>query len=227
MTESTAALGQLWSTTGDLAVWGAFIAAGREGVLDTAAFDDMAHLQTMVDHGGWTLGWGLGLELYRRGDRVFVGHGGAMPGFLAGLAVSRADRCGGAVLTSASTGAKAEDLALDLASAALEGLTREQVAWQPGAAASPELQALLGRWWTEGNELVFSVRGGRLQAELVNGPVGRSISWFEPDGEDRFRVVDGREHGELLRVLRDEHGTIAKLYFATYPVTRGPQTFGA
>ena len=50
----------------------------------------MARVQTMVDEERWTLGWGLGLELYRRDERVFVGHGGAMPGFLAGLVVHRA-----------------------------------------------------------------------------------------------------------------------------------------
>jgi len=106
MTDSTAALGQLWSTTGDLARWGAFIAEGRDGVLDRTTLDEMARVQAMADHARWTVGWGLGFELFRLGERVLVGHGGAMPGFLAGLAVERAERTGAAVLTSASTGAK-------------------------------------------------------------------------------------------------------------------------
>lgn len=226
MTESTAALGQLWSTTGNLATWGAFLADGRDSVLAKETLDEMARVQAMVDHARWTLGWGLGLELYRRDDRIFVGHGGAMPGFLAGIVVNREERTGAAVLTGASTNAKTEDLALDLACAAIDALPREPIAWKPDAGAPAEIVPLLGRWWTEGNELVFSYREGRLQAELVGGPPGRSISWFARETAERFRVVEGREHGEQLRVVRDERGVVVKLYLATYPVTRNPQTFG-
>ncbi len=226
MSDSTAALGQLWSTTGDLAAWGSFLASGRAGVLVRSTLDEMARVQTMADHASWTLGWGLGLELYRTGDRVLAGHGGAMPGFLAGLAVSRAEGVGAAVLTSASTRAKAEDLALQLACAALDAMPAERAAWTPGGEPPAAIRELLGLWWTEGNELVLSHRDGRFQAELVYGPAGRRVSWFEQEAVDRFRVVEGRERGEQLRVVRDGSGAVVKLYFATYPVTRTPQTFG-
>ena len=49
---------------------------------------------------------------------------------------------------------------------------------------------------------------------------------FEPEGEDRFRTVSGRERGEVLRVVRDESGAVVKLYWATYPFTRSPEIFG-
>ena len=41
----------------------------------------------------------------RRGDRVYVGHGGAMPGFLTGLRVRRKDGVGAIVFANASSGA--------------------------------------------------------------------------------------------------------------------------
>ena len=50
-----------------------------------------------------------------RGDRVFVGHGGAMPGHLAGLVVNRTTGIGAAVLMNTSAGGEPEKLALDLA----------------------------------------------------------------------------------------------------------------
>jgi hypothetical protein len=53
------------------------------------------------------------------------------------------------------------------------------------------------------------------------------VSIFEPDRPDAFRVAEGRERGELLRVVRDADGAVAKLYWATYPVTRAPSTFGS
>jgi len=226
MTESTAALGQLWSTTTDLASWGAFLATGRDDVLAAATLDEMARVQTMVDHARWTIGWGLGLALCRRDDRLFAGHDGAMPGFLAGLVVDRRERTGAAVLASASTGAKPLELAVDLAVAALDALARDPAPWRPDEGAPSELVPLLGRWWTEGSELVLSHRGGRLQAELIGGPVGRNISWLEQEALDRYRVVEGRERGEQLRVVRDDRGEVVKLYLATYPVTRTPQPSG-
>jgi CubicO group peptidase (beta-lactamase class C family) len=225
--ETTAASGQLWSTAGDLARWGSFLSAGHEQVLARETLDEMALVQAMVDTAHWTVAWGLGLQLSRRGDRVFAGHGGAMPGFLASLVVERRAGIGAVVLTNSSAGADPETLAHDLAVEALEGLPDRPQPWRPDAGAPPELEPLLGRWWSEGHELVFSLRGGRLQAVLVGGPKGRDTSWFEPDGEDRFRVVEGRELGELLRVVRDEAGVPVRMYLATYPLTRAPATFGS
>ena len=219
------ALGKLWSTTGDLARWGAFLAAGDDRVLEASTLEEMAHVRAMVDHEGWKLAWGTGLELYRSGDHVFVGHGGAMPGHLAGLVVNRKTRIGAAVLTNTGAGASPEKLALDLAVAAIEALPHASEAWQPGEQASPEIEPLLGRWWVEGSEMIFSWRRGRLEAKLVGGPTGRDTSYFEPEGQDRFRSVEGRERGELLRVVRDAEDAIEKLYFATYPLRREPSTF--
>jgi CubicO group peptidase (beta-lactamase class C family) len=219
------ALGKLWSTSGDLARWGAFLAAGDDRVLRASTLDEMAQVRTMVDRERWTLAWGTGLELSRSGDRVFVGHGGAMPGFLAGLAVNRATAIGAAVLTNSGAGPAPGKLALELAVAALEELAPAPAAWVPDEAVPETIEPLLGPWWTEGHELVLSWRAGRLEARLVDGAPGRDVSRFEPDGEDRFRVVEGRERGELLRVVRGEDGTVEKLYFATYPVRREPSAF--
>lgn len=219
------ALGKLWSTTGDLARWGAFLVAGDDRVLAAATLEEMAHVRAMVDHAGWTLAWGTGLELYRRGEHVFAGHGGAMPGHLAGLVVDRKTKIGAAVLTNTGAGASPEKLALDLATAAIATLPAGDDAWAPGEPAPSEIEPLLGPWWTEGHQIVLSWRKGRLEAKLLGGVPGRDTSLFAPEGEDRFRSVEGRERGELLRVVRDAAGDVEKLYFATYPLRREPSTF--
>ena len=121
---------------------------------------------------------------------------------------------------------RAEELAVQLTCAAIDAAPDEPVAWRPGDEPPPDVVPLLGSWWTEGNELVVSFRDGRFRAELVGGPAGRSISWFVREAADLFRVADGRGRGEQLRVVRDDGGAVVKLYFATYPVTRTPQTFG-
>ena len=45
-------------------------------------------MQTIDDHVRWTGGYGLGLGLRRDGERILAGHGGSMPGFIAGVLVS-------------------------------------------------------------------------------------------------------------------------------------------
>ena len=168
-----AAMGWLWSTVDDLARWADFLATGHDGVLARETLDEMARARTMADQAAWTLGWGLGLELYRRGDRVFAGHGGAMPGFLAGVCIHRPERTGAAVLCNTSAGAGPEKLALDLAEAVLDELPRVPEPWRPDGGAPDDVAPMLGRWWSEGNELVLSWQGGRLRLEVVDGPPGR------------------------------------------------------
>jgi len=221
----TAAIGWLWSTVDDLARFGDFLATGHDGVLVRETVDEMARLRTMVDEARWTLGWGLGVGLYRRGDRVFVGHGGAMPGFLASLCVHRPERTGAAVLVGASAEAEPETVALDLAEAALDALPRVPEAWRPDPVVPEDAVALLGRWWSEGSPLELSWRGERLRLEALAYPVGRNVSWLAREGDDRWRIVEGRELGELLRVVRDDAGALVKLYVATYPLTRAPTAF--
>jgi CubicO group peptidase (beta-lactamase class C family) len=219
------ALGKLWSTTGDLARWGAFIVGGDDSVLVASTLEEMSLVRAMVDQATWTVAWGTGLELYRRGEHVFVGHGGAMPGHLAGLVADRKTKVGAAVLTNTGAGAAPEKLALDLAVAAMEALPAAAEAWVAGEPAPPELEPLLGPWWTEGHEIVLGWRKGRLEAKLLGGVPGRDTSYFEADGDDRFRCVEGRERGELLRIVRAADGGVEKLYFATYPLRREPSTF--
>ena len=224
-TGPTAAMGWLWSTVDDLARFGEFLASGRDGVLPRATLDEMARVQTMVDEARWSLGWGLGLSLVRRGERVYAGHGGAMPGFLAYLAVHRPERTGAAVLCNTSAGAEPDTLALDLAEAALEALPRAPELWRPDRGAPGDVAPMLGRWWSEGSELVLSWRQGRLHLRAISYPEGRDVSWLEREGEDVWRIVEGRERGELLRVVRGADGAPVKLYVATYPLTRAPRSF--
>ncbi len=226
VTDTTAAAGWLWSTAADLARWGTFLADGHDVVLPKATLDLMSRVRTMADERNWTVGWGLGLELFRRGERVFVGHGGAMPGFLAGLVVDRGERTGAAVLMNTSANADPTALSVDLLVATLDGAPRTPALWSPAPEPPAELDGMLGSWWTEGEEMILSLRAGRFQAELRGGAPGRTISFFEPTGADRWRVVEGRERGEVLRAVREENGSITKLYFATYPLTRAPATFG-
>jgi CubicO group peptidase (beta-lactamase class C family) len=211
------AVGSLWGTPVDLCRWGNYL----------ASIEAVHQVQIMDDPEGWTLGHGLGVQLVRKGDRVFFGHGGAMPGFLAMLLGRRKEGIGAAVISNASTPpAAVETIGLQLAEQALELWGGEPEVWQPEAEPPSEVAELLGAWWTEGTEFIFWWEGGRLRARPREVDNPRSISVFVQEGPDRFRVAEGRERGEPLQVIRDSDGRPAKLYWATYPVTREPKTFG-
>jgi CubicO group peptidase (beta-lactamase class C family) len=215
----------LYSTVGDLARWGSFLADPDESVLAPASVAEMHDLQIMAEP-DWTLGWGLGIELWRRGERVYGGHTGGFPGFLSIVLYSRRDKIGAVLLTNSSTWPKLSATGLDLVEAALDELAPERERWAPEEAPPAEIMPLLGRWWSEGDETIFSWRKGKLEARLGAAAPEREPSVFEQEGEDRFRVVSGRERGEVLRVVRDDQGDVVRLYWATYPFTRAPEIFG-
>jgi CubicO group peptidase (beta-lactamase class C family) len=221
---STEAAGGLWSTTLDLARWGAFLADPDPAVLAPASAAEMRTVQAMADPQRWTLAWGLGLMLHRVGERILVGHDGGAIGGVSVVAVEPERGVGAAVLANTTSGFDPDRLAFELVEAALDATEAEP--WRPAAAPPGEIAPLLGRWWSEGVEFVFSWRGGRLEARSAGAPEGREPAVFEPAGENRFRTVSGRERGEWLEVVRGDDGAVVRLYWATYPFTREPRPFG-
>jgi CubicO group peptidase (beta-lactamase class C family) len=217
---------QLWSTAADLGRWASFLASPPDEVLASATLEEMCQPHVMWDVDGWTLAWGLGLMMLRRGDRVLVGHEGAMPGFLAGVYVRRPDVVGAVALTNTTSGADPGGLAADLVTALLDAEPAEVAAWAAGPPVDLAAAALLGRWWSEGSEFVFSWRDGQLQARLAGAPATRPPAVFAADGADRWRTQSGREAGELLRVVRDSGGAVVRLHWATYAFTRDARVFG-
>jgi hypothetical protein len=187
----------------------------------------MRSLQVMADPQHWSLGHGLGLMLYRRGERLYVGHDGGMPGHLSRVGVAPKEKVGAVVLiSSTSLPPPGLALALELVEKAIEAFPAARDAWEPRAAPPSELAPLLGRWWSEGGEWVFRYRDGRLEARQANAPPELDPAVFDAEGPDLFRARSGHEAGERLRVVRDQEGRVVKLYWATYPFTRDPRVFG-
>lgn len=220
---ATAPLGGLWSTVADMARYAAYVATPDDRVVRPETLDEMCRPIIMTDVDGWGGAYGLGFGMGRRGDRVFVGHGGAMPGFLTGLRVRRNEGIGAIVFANATSGALTLALATDLVEAVVDAEPSLLGAWVPEV-DQPALTELLGLWWSEGSPLTFFVRGGQLWSRLSDDDT-LSETRYAAEGPDRYRAVEGRERGEVLDVVRDSDGTVQKLYFATYAVTREPLAF--
>lgn len=154
---------------------------------------------------------------------MFVGHGGAMPGFLTGLMVRRTDRLGAVVMANTGTSATCVDLATELLGTVLDTSPSFPPLWVPEQPVT-DLAEVLGLWWSEGAPIELFVEDGVLSA--VQPQVGvASVTRFRPEGRDRFRAVEGRERGEQLLLERDGSGSLTRMRFATYAVTRDPLGF--
>ncbi|WP_433310378.1 serine hydrolase domain-containing protein [Micromonospora sp. CA-269861] len=221
-TGAMAPAGQLWSTIEDLGRWAAFLAEPDPSVLAAETLTEMCSPVVISDLEAWTHGHGLGLELFREGNRVYVGHGGSMPGYGASLAVHRPSRTAVIGLVNAYTlrGVHLGVLGRQLLTLVLDAEPAPVTPWRPAAAPPPaDLAELTGRWWWMGTTIeVYADADGNLRA----GRMGRPNLRFVPDGPDRWRGRAGEQDGEILTVRRDEHGAAVALDIATFVYTRTP-----
>jgi CubicO group peptidase (beta-lactamase class C family) len=211
--------GQLWSTVTDMAKWAAFLTDPAPAVLARETVDEMCTPMVLNDLESWTGGHGLGPQLFRVGERVYVGHGGSMPGYVAHLAVHRRSRLGVVVFANSYglTGTSIQEVSLAALTAVLDGEPARPAAWQPPAPPEGEAAEVCGRWWWMGREFEVTADGSAL---AMTGPGHRSR--FVREAPDRWRGVDGDNEGEVFALLRGPGGAVEKLDIATFLFSRDP-----
>jgi CubicO group peptidase (beta-lactamase class C family) len=220
-TGAWASAGQLWGTAGDICRWGAFLADPDESVLAKSTAEEMRTVQVIADHERWQAGYGLGLGLHRDGDRILAGHGGSMPGFIATLQFSAKEKVAAAALTNESE-ADLTELGVALLGTTVEEWPVAPETWRVGEPPPEDVAALLGIWFMEASRLVFRWREGKLECRFDGMPDWQPSSVYERETDDRWRTVSGPEHGEALRIVREPDGTVSRMVWAGYPVTREP-----
>jgi CubicO group peptidase (beta-lactamase class C family) len=220
-TGAWAAAGQLWGTAGDICRWGAFLAAPDESVLASSSAEEMRTVQAIADHERWLSGYGLGLGLTRDGDRILAGHGGSMPGFIAQLIFSAKEKVVVAELTNESE-ADLGELGVALLSTTVDEWPVAPEVWRIGDSPSDDAAAVLGIWFMEAARVVFRWREGKLEARFEEMPDWQPSAVFERETDDRWRTVSGPEQGEALRIVRGSDGSVERMVWAGYPVTREP-----
>jgi CubicO group peptidase (beta-lactamase class C family) len=220
-TGAWASAGQLWGTVGDLCRWGAFLSDPDPAVLSEESAEEMRTVQVIAEHERWLRGYGLGLGLARDGDRILAGHGGSMPGFIAGLYFSAKEKVAIAVLTNESQ-ADLGELEPTLVRTTVEEWPVPPEAWRVGEPPPEDVVPLLGIWFMEAVRLVFRWRAGKFEARFDGIADWEPSSVFERETEDRWRTVSGPEQGEALRLERAPDGSVRRMVWAGYPVTREP-----
>ena len=144
------ALGKLWSTVRDLATWGRSSSPATTVCSPprrSRRWRTSAHGRPR-EAGRWR--GGRASSSTARGDHVFFGHGGAMPGLLAGARRQPQDRHRRRGADEHNAGGRPEAIALELAKAAIEALPVRAGGMATGRDRPAEVEPLLGRWWSEG-----------------------------------------------------------------------------
>ncbi|MFJ7157451.1 serine hydrolase domain-containing protein [Streptomyces sp. NPDC101118] len=213
--------GALWSTTEDLARFAAFLLRGDDRVLGAATVREMRVAVSPPEPGLADLGYGLGLQIQRSGDRTLVGHGGSLPGFVAGLWLSETDDVAAVVLANCTSGLAASTLATDLVRIVAEAEPRIPEPWSPAPEADPALLELTGPWyWGTAPHLLRLTRDGNLELAPLGGQGRASRLRAENDGT--WTGENGYHAGETLRAVRRPDGTLSHLDLGSFCFTRTP-----
>jgi CubicO group peptidase (beta-lactamase class C family) len=221
--------GQLWTSVSDLSRWAAFLGGDTAALLDAGTLAEMLEPHHVVDEPGqpWTSARGLGWELWNVDGARFAGHGGSMPGFLAGLRVRLSDADdahpgaapGDGVVTMANTTSTTvmRSLPEDLLDALADGEPAPVEPWS--AAGDAGLLELVGTWHWGPTTATASVRGEHL---VIGEPGLARGSRFAAVGPDAWVGLDGYHTGEPLRVVRRPDGSVSHLDLASFRFTRTP-----
>jgi CubicO group peptidase (beta-lactamase class C family) len=215
--------GQLWSTTGDLARFAAFLARGDERVLSAASLREMRTPAAPPEAADVTTGYayGLGLELRRSGERLLAGHSGSLPGFVASLTLALDDDVAAVVLANCTSGVPVVAVGADLVRIVAEAEPRIPEPWRPLREIDPSVLELAGPWYWGTH--AFGLRltaDGLASLEPLSG-TGRH-SRFRPNGDGTWTGLEGYYAGELLRPVRRADGSVDHLDLGSFVFTRQP-----
>ncbi|MGW5304781.1 serine hydrolase domain-containing protein [Streptomyces griseoluteus] len=219
--------GQLWSTTGDLARFAAFLVKGDDRVLSAESVREMrtpaapAEPADVVD--GAT--YGLGLQIQHRDGRLLAGHSGSLPGFLATLTFSVADDVAAVVLANCTSGPAVGAVGADLVRIVAEAEPRIPEPWRPLREVDPSVLELAGPWyWGTHPYLLRVLADGITLGPLAGG--GRRTR-FRQNGDGTWTGLEGYYAGEALEAVRRPDGTVSHLDLGSFVFTRQPYEEGA
>ncbi|MER7188629.1 serine hydrolase domain-containing protein [Streptomyces flaveolus] len=220
--------GQLWSTTGDLARFAAFLAKGDDKVLSAETVREMRTPAAPAEAADVADGvtYGLGLQIQYRDGRLLVGHSGSLPGFLANLTIGVEDDVAAVVLTNCTSGPLTAGVGADLVRIVAEAEPRIPEPWRPFPDVDASVLELAGPWYwgTHAFALRLTPAGG-VSLEPLSGQGRRSR--FRTNGDGTWTGLEGYYAGELLRAVRRPDGTVSHLDLGSFVFTRRPYDEGA
>jgi hypothetical protein len=217
-----AAAGQLWTTARDLSRWisahcrtDGGPAGGSTGGQQILAGTSLYEMQQAVYvEPGWVGGYGFGWRINRRGDRVYHGHGGSVPGYRSQIFFDASLKVG-IILLIDGVG-MADAIAAPLMDTAAAHVAAAEHA-RPTALPSPtppEYRRFLGLYQmlrVGDTSTRVEYRGGKLHlrdAPAAPFPGAPPVTLDPTDDPVVFMVRGGRYAGEPLTFGLDADGAV-------------------
>ncbi|MCP4360930.1 MAG: beta-lactamase family protein, partial [Chloroflexi bacterium] len=163
---------------------------------------------------GWQEGWGLGFSINRRGDKTYIGHGGALLGYRTLIQLLPSEKVGVIVLTNADDGNPLfylEKAFEWIVAAVLEAVKWEEVT----VVADPAWQQYLGLYRNVWSDTQIMLHKQQLIAIDPSLPDPMPfLTRLIPISEHTFRMetkFGGSGPGELAIFHLGESGNVARL----------------
>jgi CubicO group peptidase (beta-lactamase class C family) len=222
--EAMAPAGQLWTTVTDLARWAGFLAGAgpaRSALLNPATLAEMRQPAGIFDlpDQPWSLGYGLGLQLWNAGGHRSYGHTGSMPGFFGVLQIDAASGDAAIMLSNSTAPSSGPAFTADLLRILAENDPRLQPEWTAASVARDALE-LVGTWYWGPMGFLVSVAGDMLEFRAA-GSGALAFRFRRGDGGS-WTGFDGYFAGEPLRPVRGADGRVVALDLASHTYTRLP-----
>jgi CubicO group peptidase (beta-lactamase class C family) len=139
---------------------------------------------------GWETTWGLGFEVWRHGDKTFVGHGGSCPGYRTQLTMKPDEEIAAIVMTNTfdTDASMLAQQAYEFLGPAVKEARADST--HTIVAADPALDRYLGTYWSFGGEMeVIRWQGGLATMQVPSDNPIKTITKYRKVGEHTFREI--------------------------------------
>jgi CubicO group peptidase (beta-lactamase class C family) len=188
------------------------LGSGKTELLDADTLREMQRVQFMDP--GWKTSWGLGFQVWRSGEKTFVGHNGYCPGYQSQLLVQTEEKLATVFMTN-TNGIDAQryaQVAYDVVAPAVKKALDDPAGAKPHVAA---FARYAGRYdnWLAGEANVFPWDDGLALLPTPSEKPLDALVKLKPAGEHRFRRLrDDGTLGEEIRFEVDATGRAVRLW---------------
>jgi CubicO group peptidase (beta-lactamase class C family) len=196
------------------------LATGKTEVLDVDTLREMQRVQFMDP--GWKTSWGLAFQVWRSGEKTFVGHNGYCPGYQSQLLVQTDEKLATVFMTNTNgiDARRYAQVAYDVVAPAVKKALDDP---KGAKAHDPAFARYAGRYdsWLAGEANVFPWDDGlALLPTPAEKPMDALVK-LKPAGEHRFRRLrDDGSLGEEIRFEVDGKGRAVRLWRFSNFLTR-------
>ena len=203
------------------------LGSGKTELLDSDTLREMQRVHFMDP--GWKTSWGLGFQVWRSGEKTFVGHNGYCPGYQSQLLVQTDEKLATVFMTN-TNGIDAQryaQVAYDVVAPAVKKALEDPKAAKAHVAT---FSRYAGRYdnWLSGEANVFPWDDG---LALLPTPSERPLDALvklKPAGEHRFRRLrDDGSLGEEIRFEVDAQGRAVRLWRFSNSMERAAEPLAA